>query len=157
MITCDFCCLSAEDRKWLLYENEYWLVFFADKQDYPGRCIVAARAHRESLAQLTQTEWLSLKDITDALEQLLKAELGATLLNWSCLMNDAYKAAEPQPHVHFHVRPRYSSPITVDGVSLSDDAFGHHYNNRREDKMDPADRERLYQLLKQKVGLYFKK
>lgn len=156
MKKCEFCHLSEADRKFLLYENEFWSVYLADKQDYIGRCIVVSREHKESLSELSSSQWMALKDIVDALEALLKNELGAAMLNWSCLMNDAYKTTPPQPHVHFHVRPRYAAPIRIDDTCYHDAEFAHHYNNRCADQMHAAAKRRLFELLKHNVTAYFK-
>ena len=48
------------------------------------------------------------------------------MFNYSCLMNNAYRDNE-KPRVHFHFRPRYSSPVTVLGQTFSDHNFGEHY------------------------------
>lgn len=40
MNNCSWCNLTDEDRKYLLYENQYWSVYLADDQDYIGRCTV---------------------------------------------------------------------------------------------------------------------
>lgn len=46
MKVCEFCNLTADEKKWLLYENEEWFVFLADKQDYLGRCIIVLNEQR---------------------------------------------------------------------------------------------------------------
>ena len=51
MNNCSWCNLTDEDRKYLLYENQYWSVYLADEQDYVGRCIVVSRRHCASLAE----------------------------------------------------------------------------------------------------------
>lgn len=49
-------------------------------------------------------------------------------------MNDAYQEAEPLPHVHWHVRPRYRQPVSFQGREFADPEFGRHYvRNRDED------------------------
>lgn len=155
MTYCEFCDLTTEDKKYLLYENEYWSIFLADKQDYIGRCIVVLRSHKGSLSELNEQEWLSLKNITNSAELLLKNELNATMFNWSCLMNDAYKNNQPQPHIHFHVRPRYAAPVCFNGQVFCDEAFAHHYDNHKENQMNCETRNLLFSFLKEKVPAYF--
>lgn len=70
-------------------------------------------------------------------------------------MNDAYKCTPPQPHVHFHVRPRYASAVGLDGKTYYDKEFAHHYNNCAKDLLDDTVRNNLYCSLKSKVDMYF--
>ena len=50
---CDFCNLTEAEKHWLLFENECWSAYLSDMQDYPGRCIVVLREHKESLSELS--------------------------------------------------------------------------------------------------------
>ena len=63
------------------------------------------------MSELTDDEWEELRDLLQRVEACLKTVLGAALCNWSCLMNDFYKAETPDPHLHIHVRPRYDRPV----------------------------------------------
>ena len=155
MNTCSFCVLTDGDRHLLLFENDFWSVYLADKQDYVGRCIIVCRIHREALSELAIDEWISLKSVIDSLEALLKCELGATAFNWRCLMNDADKVTSPRPHVHFHVRPRYAAPVCIDGAFYADEEFAHHYNNHAADQLDDAAKIQLFTMLKAKIDDYF--
>ena len=70
-------------------------------------------------------------------------------------MNDAYKSTAPQPHVHFHVRPRYAAAVSVEGKAYRDEEFAHHYNNSAKDLLDNTEQQGLYDHLKSKVHMYF--
>lgn len=155
MEKCEFCALSPEEMKWLLYENEHWYLFLADRQDYAGRCLISCKRHCESISELSADEWLTLKKLMEACEAMLKNELGADLLNWSCLMNDAFKQNEPVPHVHFHLRPRYSKPIKIGNTVFKDKEFGHHYNNKAK-QLDNKTVEMIFERLKSSIDKYFK-
>lgn len=87
MTKCDWCDLSEEDKKYLLYDSGCWSVFLADEQDYIGRCILALKRHCGSMAELTDDEWKELLNLIRKLEMCLKTVFGADLCNWSCLMN----------------------------------------------------------------------
>ena len=63
MQNCDWCNLSEKDRKWLLIENASWTVYLADRQDYPGRCILILKRHCSCLSDLTTAEWTDLKPV----------------------------------------------------------------------------------------------
>ena len=148
MNNCSWCNLTDEDRKYLLYEDQYWSVYLADEQDYVGRCIVVARRHCASLAELNDTEWDDLRKVIRIVEDCLKSALGADLCNWSCLMNDCFKEQEPNPHVHLHCRPRYKNPLTINGNVYADEEFGHHYMPHKQSQLSDADRESLFNKMK---------
>lgn len=120
---CDWCNLSEEDKRFQVYESTFWSVFLSDEQDYIGRCILVLKRHCSSMAELTDDEWKELRDLICKVETCLKTVLGATLCNWSCLMNSFYKESEPNPHLHIHVRPRYDKPVMVNGSAYIDSEF----------------------------------
>lgn len=148
---CEFCNLTPEEEKYLLYRNADWNVYLADTQDYIGSCCVVSAAHYESLSELPGPAWASLKEIINALEAMLKEVLGAAMCNWSCLMNNAYKSANPAPHVHFLVRPRYRDPIRINGQAFRDDAFGRHYAHGGQAEMDEETRMVLFERLREAI------
>lgn len=151
MDRCSWCNLSDEEQKWKLIENETWVVFLADKQDYIGRCVISIKRHCSSLAELTDKEWLDLKSLINKLEYTLKEVLGADLLNWSCLLNDFYKNDDPNPHLHLHVRPRYKNSLFLNGNEYVDSEFGHHYDNKRECSFTDEEIKALYLKLKDRM------
>lgn len=155
MAKCPFCNLDEKDKKWLLYENEYWTLFLADKQDYLGRCIIVCNQHCESISDLDIKQWNALKSIMDSAEIMLRSELNATMFNWSCLMNDAYKNKPANPHIHFHLRPRYENEVLYGNNLISDREFAHHYDNHAPAQIDEETANRVYIQLKSKAKIYF--
>lgn len=155
MNNCDFCDLSPDDMKWLLYENAHWYLFMADRQDYAGRCLISCKRHCESISGLSAEEWLSLKEVMSATEAMLKNEFGADAFNWSCLMNDVFKQDKPSPHIHFHLRPRYSKPVEIGNAVFEDKEFGHHYNNKAK-PLDNETAQLIFERLKTSIDKYFK-
>lgn len=148
MNTCEWCNLSDEDKKYLLFQTEYWQIFLADKQDYIGRCIILSKRHIGALSELTVTEWIDLKDVIDKLEKGISISFGATMFNWSCLMNDFFKSDIPNPHLHIHLRPRYKNPITIDGKQFYDVEFAHRYDNKKLSSVSQKEFESIYFTLK---------
>ena len=146
---CDWGNLSEEDKKYLLSENEFWLTFLADEQDYIGRCILVLKRHCNSLSELTDDEWEELRNLICKVEAGLKETLGATLCNWSCLMNSFYKEPAPNPHLHIHVRPRYDEPVIVNRNAYIDSEFGHHYALNKSGAIPSTDKEELFIRLKE--------
>ena len=145
---CAWCDLSEKDKRYRLYESRYWSVFLADEQDYIGRCILVLKRHCNSLPELTDGEWDELRELVGKVEACLKAVLGATLCNWSCLMNGFYKEPAPEPHLHIHVRPRYDKPVVLGGRAYTDGEFGHHYALHKSGAIPAEDREEVFSRLK---------
>jgi diadenosine tetraphosphate (Ap4A) HIT family hydrolase len=146
---CDWCSLSEEDKRFQVYESKSWSVFLSDEQDYIGRCILVLKRHCHSLSDLTEEEWTELRSLICKVEACLKAVLGAALCNWSCLMNDFYKEAAPDPHLHIHVRPRYDKPVMLHGRTYTDSEFGHHYARKKGGAIPAEDREEVFHRLKE--------
>ena len=113
----------------ILWETEHWKVILAEDQAYLGRgVIVLKRRPCTSLPELCDDELLDLKNnVMTPYEAAVKKAFGAEMFNWSCFMNDAYQNNPPDPHMHWHVRPRYRHSVTVEGEVFADDKFGHHY------------------------------
>ncbi len=146
---CDWCSLSEEDKRFQVYESKSWSVFLSDEQDYIGRCILVLKRHCNSLPELTADEWEELRSLVCKVEACLKAVLGATLCNWSCLMNNFYKKPAPDPHLHIHVRPRYDKPVVINGNTYTDSEFGHHYAARKSGVIPAKDQEEVFIRLKE--------
>ncbi len=109
-----------------VFKTPHWDVFLAEDQSYFGRLTLVSRNPRQSLGELTLEEQQDFFQIAGRLEKFFKKEFRATMFNWSCLMNNAYRAKET-PHVHWHFRPRYAKSIVVEGKTYSDPNFGYHY------------------------------
>lgn len=123
---CDICAFTEENENTLL-TTPHWIVNLAPKQSFLGRSYVTLVQHQTSLSELSTDEWLDFASVVKQLESSARKAFGATMFNWTCLMNDAYKEPVPHPHVHWHFRPRYSQPITINGVTFEDPDFGLHY------------------------------
>ncbi len=113
----------------IIWETEHWKVILHEDQRYLGRTIVSAKnRNRPNLPTLTDEEWLDFShNVVAPFEASAKIAFGAELFNWSCLMNLAYQNTPPDPHVHWHVQPRYRHPVEFEGGTYSDEAFGNHY------------------------------
>ncbi len=148
MLACDWCAIPESECRYQLAESDCWKLFLADEQDYVGRCVLVLRRHCESLSALTEEEWTDLHRMVKMVEGCVKAVFGAELCNWSCLMNSFYKGSDPNPHVHVHVRPRYKTPVTINGHSYADAEFGHHYSCKRSGLIPEEDMQVIFQKMK---------
>ena len=115
-----------------VYKTKYWEVNLADNQYYLGRSYITLIRKCPALSQLKKQEILDLLEVIKTLESSFKKSFNATMFNWSCLMNDAYKSENPDSQVHFHFRPRYKNIVKFAGLIFKDEDFAHHYNDDRE-------------------------
>ncbi|MBE6111324.1 MAG: HIT family protein [Erysipelotrichaceae bacterium] len=148
MEKCEWCNLSEEDRQFQIYESRSWSVFLSDEQDYIGRCILVLKRHCGSMSELSGDEWEELHKLVCKVEACLKTVLGATLCNWSCMMNSFYKESDPHPHLHIHVRPRYARSVILNGRTYTDSEFGHHYALHKSGAIPAEDKEEVFNRLK---------
>ena len=115
----------------LIYETKYWRVVLSENQDYLGRCVIILKRSCKNLSSLKKEEWKDFIKLVKLLESGLKKAFDATMFNWSCLMNDAYKSKTPNPSVHWHFRPRYNHEVKLANTTFKDPEFAHHYARER--------------------------
>jgi len=108
------------------FETSHWKILLCEDQRYVGYMIIKTKVGRQTLPELTSEEQSDFFALIGNLEAFFKEEIGATMFNYSCLMNFAYRDNQT-PHVHFHFRPRYRNPITLAGHTFTDPNFGSHY------------------------------
>ncbi len=107
-----------------LYKGKYWEVVFEEWcQEFPGQCIISNK--KESLSDLTSEEWTELGLIEKELERICQKLFNATMFNFACLMNNAYRDHET-PHVHFHFLPRYENKQEILNKTYQDRHFGYN-------------------------------
>lgn len=109
-------------------ETEFWRVYLAENQTYLGYCVISLkRRDCPNLADVTNEEMLDFLQLVKKLEDGLRKAFDATMFNWSCLMNLSYQNTPPDPHVHWHFRPRYNHEVQFAGTTFTDTLFGQHY------------------------------
>ncbi len=111
-----------------MWETEHWQVILAEDQTYLGRGVVSLRRRPcTSITELRKDELLDLhQNVMLPYEAIIKSIFGAELFNWACLMNNAYQNTPPDPHMHWHVWPRYREAVEVEGEKFVDEHFGHY-------------------------------
>jgi len=108
-----------------LYKGKYWDVIFGIwTQDHPGYCIIGN--DQECLSNLEKDAWTELGLIEKELERVCKKVFGATMFNFCCLMNNAYRDNE-KPKVHYHFVPRYKEELKLFGKIYKDRHFGYNF------------------------------
>ncbi len=141
-----------------LYKGKYWEVIFVDWcQEFPGQCIISC--NKKSLSDLSSEEWLELGFIEKELERVCKKLFGATMFNFTCLMNNAYRDEET-PHVHFHFIPRYQSETLVCDKKYMDKHFGFNFwkwanskLKRQKDIFTKEEKLRIFEMMKNEFNM----
>ena len=124
-------------------KSDTYNVFLHKDQSYFGRCLVATKQHVGGLRDLGYREKEDFFTVVKDLEIMLVSVFQELDLlphpwsekdlyfNWTCFMNNAYQQDVPDPHVHWHVRPRYRQPFCFRGMEFTDPDFGKHYDITR--------------------------
>jgi diadenosine tetraphosphate (Ap4A) HIT family hydrolase len=129
-MNCTICHLLTTDSDRIIHESALWRVVINPNQEYIGRLYITLKAHRSSLGTITPTEWHEFTQLTAWLESTLTGLFQPTHFNWLCLLNDAIRDQE-SPHVHWHLIPRYATPILFQEQTFHDQAWPHKYTTNQ--------------------------
>jgi diadenosine tetraphosphate (Ap4A) HIT family hydrolase len=141
-----------------LYKGKYWNVVFVDWcQEFVGDCIISSS--KESLSELTSEEWIELGNLEKELERVCRKLFNATMFNFACLMNNAYRDNET-PHVHYHFVPRYKEETIIVGKKYKDKHFGYNFwkwsNSKFKSQKDiftDNEKEQIYNLIQNEFNI----
>ena len=97
----------------LLKEYEHWLVLLRPQQPTLGSLVLAAKSDETAFSSLGADAFSELKTVTGEIEATLKAAVPYERINYLMLMM-------VDPHVHFHVIPRYDDAREAAGLSIRD-------------------------------------
>lgn len=97
----------------LVAEYEHWLVLLRPAQPTLGSLVLAARSDATAFGDLPAEAHAELKRVTAAIERALRNFVGYEKLNYLMLMM-------VDPHVHFHVIPRYEGERSWHGRAFAD-------------------------------------
>jgi len=95
----------------------HWRVLVRRKQVTLGALILASRRHVLSLGELRPDEAAELPEVCRAIEAMLRQAFAPDKLNYLALMM-------VDPHLHFHVLPRYAARRECGGIEFEDVAWG---------------------------------
>lgn len=97
----------------LLREWEHWVLLLRPAQPTLGSCVLAAKSDATAFGDLPAEAHAELKQVTAETEAMLTRAVDYAKLNYLMLMM-------VDPHVHFHVIPRYEGARSRDGVDYED-------------------------------------
>ena len=136
--------VTSEKFGWpatLIAEFDHWLVLLRPAQPTLGSLILAARSDATAFAGLPGEAHAELKRVTGAIEAALARFTGYARLNYLMLMM-------VDPHVHFHIVPRYEGAREWGGVAFPDAGWPALPQLGEAVKLEPAQREALVAELK---------
>ena len=125
----------------LVAEFDHWLVLLRPAQPTLGSLVLAAKSDATAFAGLPGEAHAELKRVTGAIEAALARFTGYARLNYLMLMM-------VDPHVHFHVIPRYEGAREWGGVAFPDAGWPAVPQLGEAVKLEPAQREALVAELK---------
>jgi diadenosine tetraphosphate (Ap4A) HIT family hydrolase len=97
----------------LVAEFSHWLVLLRPAQPTLGSLILAAKHDAEAFGDLPAEAHAELAEATGRIEKALRDFVGYAKLNYLMLMM-------VDPHVHFHVIPRYDGVRQWEGLEFGD-------------------------------------
>ena len=100
----------------LVAEYNHWVVLLRPAQPTLGSLVLAARSEATAFADLDAAAFAELGKVSADIETALRTRIAYQKLNYLMLMM-------VDPHVHFHVIPRYSEPREFEGTTYRDAAW----------------------------------
>ena len=97
----------------LIREYSHWLVLLRPQQPTLGSLVLAAKSDQTAFAELEPQAFAELKTVTSDIERALGEAVRYERINYLMLMM-------VDPHVHFHVIPRYEGEREAEGISVPD-------------------------------------
>lgn len=97
----------------LVAEYQHWVVLLRPEQPTLGSLVLAAKGEVVAVSALPPAAFLELARVTADIERALGAAVSYDKINYLALMM-------VDPHVHFHVLPRYAGSRAEGGVEIVD-------------------------------------
>lgn len=97
----------------LIAEYDHWCVLLRAQQPTLGSLVLVCKQEETEFSKISQSAFGELKQVTGDIETNLKAFRPFEKINYLMLMM-------VDPHVHFHVLPRYSSTQTFEDCEFPD-------------------------------------
>ncbi|WP_442678929.1 HIT family protein [Sphingomonas sp. ASY06-1R] len=97
----------------LLAEYRHWVVLLRPAQPTLGALILAAKSEATAFPDLDPAAFAELATVTADLEQAVRGAVDPAKLNYLMLMM-------VDPHVHFHVIPRYEGSRELGNIAVAD-------------------------------------
>jgi diadenosine tetraphosphate (Ap4A) HIT family hydrolase len=100
----------------LVKEYRHWLVLLRPAQVTAGSLILAAKSDAAAFGDLQSGAFVELQQAVTEIEMTLRETVAYEKINYLMLMM-------VDPHVHFHVFPRYSGSRSIGGLEFHDSGW----------------------------------
>ncbi|MBL52217.1 MAG: HIT family protein [Candidatus Marinimicrobia bacterium] len=101
----------------IISENEHWYTLLRPEQiTFSSIILICKNGKRNSFSQLNKFEQSDMFRAVNVIEKNIFNEFGCKKINYLALMM-------VDPFVHFHVIPRYNSPISFGDIEFLDPGF----------------------------------
>ena len=100
----------------LVHEYEHWVVLLRPQQITLGSLILACKEPALQFGAVSAAGYAELKQATGDIERALAETFSHQKINYLMLMM-------VDPHVHFHVIPRYAAAPTLNGRAFPDQSW----------------------------------
>lgn len=140
---CLICRLAAGEEPYFVGEDEHWVLLVSYNQLYLGRMMLVYRYHIGDPYLMSEEHLLGAFRLLKRADHAAKRAFGAETVNLSLLMNEAYREPEPDPHIHWHLYPRYREEPQFAGLGFPDPNFGDGPLHGRKRVVDDATRRRI--------------
>lgn len=100
----------------LIREFEHWAVLLRPMQVTLGSLVLAAKSDATAYAGLSPAAFAEQAEAVAAIEQAIATFVNYERINYLMLMM-------VDPHVHFHVIPRYSEPRLWNSIAFPDEGW----------------------------------
>ena len=97
----------------LIAEYEHWVVLLRPSQPTLGSLVLAAKAEARAFSALDPAAFAELADAVKDIEIALSERVQYAKINYLMLMM-------VDPHVHYHVIPRYEGERSGGGLTITD-------------------------------------
>ncbi len=97
----------------VIHTGAHWTVLLRPQQATLGSVVLCANEPVARYSDLPAAAFAEQAELVKAIETLLKTLVSYDRINWLMLMM-------VDPHVHFHVIPRYETPREFEGVPFAD-------------------------------------
>jgi diadenosine tetraphosphate (Ap4A) HIT family hydrolase len=97
----------------LIAEHDHWVVLLRPEQPTLGALVLAAKSDATAFADLPPAAFAELATVVADIESMLRRTVDYAKINYLMLMM-------VDPHVHFHVLPRYEGSRSACGLTIDD-------------------------------------
>jgi diadenosine tetraphosphate (Ap4A) HIT family hydrolase len=125
----------------LLADYEHWVVLLRSQQVTLGAMILACKEPVTAFSEISQPAFGNLKAVTSDIEGTLREAFAYDKINYLMLMM-------VDPHVHFHVVPRYGAAREFAGAAFEDPGWPAVPNLAAATDLDDTQRAELIAFLR---------